>query len=103
MRAGIIVPTVRPSRELLEWLFAAANCTPKRNDEIDEHGSGIVPTRGGKNALVTGSRKGLGAAIALTLAEAGANAGWHGKGADSGGVPEAVRGMGRKSFMLRAM
>jgi NAD(P)-dependent dehydrogenase (short-subunit alcohol dehydrogenase family) len=30
----------------------------------------------GKNALVTGSHKGLGAAIAIALAEAGANVGW---------------------------
>lgn len=33
----------------------------------------------GKNALVTGSRRGLGAAIALALAEVGANVGLHGK------------------------
>ena len=54
----------------------------------------------GKNALVTGSRKGLGAAIAMALAEAGANVGCHGKSADSGGVPEAIRAMGRKSFYV---
>jgi 2-dehydro-3-deoxy-D-gluconate 5-dehydrogenase len=34
----------------------------------------------GKNALVTGSRRGLGAAIAVTLAKAGANVGCHGRG-----------------------
>ena len=56
----------------------------------------------GKNALVTGSRKGLGAAIALALAQAGANVGCHGKSADSAGVPEAIRAIGRKSFMLPA-
>ena len=33
----------------------------------------------GKNALVTGSRRGLGAAIAVALAEAGANVGCHGR------------------------
>jgi 2-deoxy-D-gluconate 3-dehydrogenase len=54
----------------------------------------------GKNALVTGSRKGLGAAIAMALAEAGANVGCNGQSADSGGVPEAIRGLGRKSFYL---
>jgi 2-deoxy-D-gluconate 3-dehydrogenase len=54
----------------------------------------------GKNALVTGSRKGLGAAIALALAEAGANVGCHGKSADSGGVTEAIAAMGRKSFYV---
>ena len=32
----------------------------------------------GKNTLVTGSRRGLGAAIAVLLTEAGANAGCHG-------------------------
>ena len=54
----------------------------------------------GKNALVTGSRKGLGAAIALALAEAGANVGCNGKSADSGGVAETIRGMGGKSFYV---
>ena len=54
----------------------------------------------GKNALVTGSRQGLGAAIALALAEAGANVGCNGKSADSGGVAEAVRAMGRQSFYM---
>jgi 2-deoxy-D-gluconate 3-dehydrogenase len=54
----------------------------------------------GKNALVTGSRKGLGAAIAVALAQAGANVGCHGKSADSGGVPDVIRSMGRKSFYL---
>jgi 2-deoxy-D-gluconate 3-dehydrogenase len=54
----------------------------------------------GKNALVTGSRKGLGAAIAMALAEAGANVGCNGQSADPGGVSEAVRSLGRKSFYL---
>lgn len=54
----------------------------------------------GKNALVTGSRKGLGAAIALALAQAGANVGCHGKSADSAGIPEAIRAIGRKSFYV---
>ena len=54
----------------------------------------------GKNALVTGSRRGLGAAIAIALAEAGANVGCHGRSADSGGVPEAILAMGRKSFYV---
>ena len=54
----------------------------------------------GKNALVTGSRKGLGAGIAIALAEAGANVGCHGRSADSGGVPEAVRALGRKAFYV---
>lgn len=54
----------------------------------------------GKNALVTGSRKGLGASIALALAQAGANVGCHGRSADSGGIPEAVSALGRKSFYV---
>ncbi len=33
----------------------------------------------GKNALVTGSSRGLGAAIAIALAQAGANVGCHGR------------------------
>ena len=35
-----------------------------------------------KNALVTGSSRGLGAAIAIALAEAGANVGCHGRSED---------------------
>jgi 2-deoxy-D-gluconate 3-dehydrogenase len=42
----------------------------------------------GKNALVTGSSRGMGAAIAVALAEAGANVALHG----SRGVPAAVTG-----------
>ena len=54
----------------------------------------------GKNALVTGSRKGLGAEIALALAQAGANVACHGKSADSNQVCEAVRAHGVNSFYL---
>ena len=54
----------------------------------------------GKNALVTGSRRGLGAGIALALAQAGANVGCHGRSLDSGGVTEAVAALGRKSFYV---
>lgn len=54
----------------------------------------------GKNALVTGSRKGLGAAIALALAQAGANVACHGKSADSNQISEAVRAYGVKSVYL---
>jgi 2-dehydro-3-deoxy-D-gluconate 5-dehydrogenase len=52
----------------------------------------------GKNALVTGSSRGLGAAIAIALAEAGANVGCHGRSADGKVKSEAIRQMGRKSF-----
>ena len=54
----------------------------------------------GKNALVTGSRRGLGAAIALALAQAGANVGCHGKTADRGAIAESIRQTGRKSFYM---
>lgn len=52
----------------------------------------------GKNALVTGSRRGLGAAIALGLAEAGANVGCHGRDTEPGGCCEKIRTLGRKTF-----
>ncbi len=52
----------------------------------------------GKNALVTGSRRGLGAAIAVALAEAGANVGCHGRDQDPGATCDAVSAAGRKSF-----
>ena len=54
----------------------------------------------GKNALVTGSSRGLGAAIAIALAEAGANVGCHGRSADGKTQSEAIQQMGRKSFYL---
>ncbi len=54
----------------------------------------------GKNALVTGSRRGLGAAIARALAQAGANVGCHGKTADRGAIAESIRQTGRKSFYM---
>jgi 2-deoxy-D-gluconate 3-dehydrogenase len=54
----------------------------------------------GKNALVTGSSRGLGAAIAVALAQAGANVGCHGRSADGKASSEQIRKMGRKSFYL---
>ena len=51
----------------------------------------------GKNALVTGSRRGLGAAIALALAEAGANVACHGREPKEASVCEEVRALGRRS------
>jgi 2-dehydro-3-deoxy-D-gluconate 5-dehydrogenase len=54
----------------------------------------------GKNALVTGSSRGLGAVIAIALAQAGANVGCHGR-SDAGKVTsETIRETGRKSFYL---
>ncbi|MGA8036652.1 MAG: 2-dehydro-3-deoxy-D-gluconate 5-dehydrogenase KduD [Candidatus Acidiferrales bacterium] len=52
----------------------------------------------GKNALVTGSRRGLGAAIAVALAEAGANLGCHGREAEAGSASDEVRALDRKTF-----
>jgi len=52
----------------------------------------------GKNALVTGSRRGLGAAIAVALAEAGANVGCHGRDPNPGISCDAISAAGRKTF-----
>jgi 2-deoxy-D-gluconate 3-dehydrogenase len=52
----------------------------------------------GKNALVTGSRKGLGAAIAVALAHAGANVGCQGRDPKPGSSCENIRALGRKTF-----
>jgi 2-deoxy-D-gluconate 3-dehydrogenase len=54
----------------------------------------------GKNALVTGSRRGLGAAIALALVQAGANVACHGRREDSNDVCGTIRSYGGKSFYL---
>jgi 2-deoxy-D-gluconate 3-dehydrogenase len=54
----------------------------------------------GKNALVTGSSRGLGAAIAVALAEAGANVGLHGLSPKGEAACDPIRKMGRKSFFL---
>jgi 2-dehydro-3-deoxy-D-gluconate 5-dehydrogenase len=52
----------------------------------------------GKNALVSGSTRGLGATIAMALAEAGANVGVHGRSAGGDAVCESIRKLGRKTF-----
>jgi len=54
----------------------------------------------GKNALVTGSQQGLGAAIALALAEAGANVGCHGLTPEPNTVCDEIRKLGRKTFFM---
>lgn len=54
----------------------------------------------GKNALVTGSHKGLGAAIAVALAKAGANVGCHGRDLNAGTACDEIRAAGRKTFYV---
>jgi len=59
----------------------------------------------GKNALVTGSTRGLGAAIALALAEAGANVGVHGRFANGRSASgddacSKIQQLGRRSFYI---
>jgi 2-dehydro-3-deoxy-D-gluconate 5-dehydrogenase len=54
----------------------------------------------GKNALVTGSNRGLGAAIAVALAKAGANVGCHGRHPDPGPTCGEIAAAGRKTFYL---
>jgi 2-dehydro-3-deoxy-D-gluconate 5-dehydrogenase len=54
----------------------------------------------GKNALVTGSDKGLGAGIALALAEAGANVAFHARKTAPDALMEQVRAMGRKTTFI---
>lgn len=54
----------------------------------------------GKNALVTGSSRGLGAGIAVALAEAGANVAVHGREAQPDRTAEQVRAAGGETLRL---
>ena len=54
----------------------------------------------GKNALVTGASRGLGAAMAVALAEAGADVALHGSRAVPEGVQERVRHAGRRAAVV---
>jgi 2-dehydro-3-deoxy-D-gluconate 5-dehydrogenase len=56
----------------------------------------------GKNALVTGSHRGLGAAIAVALAKAGANVGCHGRDSKPAPACEEIRTAGSKTFYFPA-
>lgn len=58
----------------------------------------------GKTALVTGASRGIGRAIALTLAEAGADVAvnYAGSEAAAAQVVAEIEAMGRKAFMVRA-
>jgi len=55
----------------------------------------------GKNALVTGSQSGLGEAVAIALAEAGANVGCHGISDFDCKSCCRIRELGRKTFYLQ--
>jgi 2-deoxy-D-gluconate 3-dehydrogenase len=54
----------------------------------------------GKNALVTGSTRGLGAAIVVALAEVGANVGVHGRSPGGHSACEEISRLGRKTFFV---
>ena len=54
----------------------------------------------GKLALVTGSASGIGAAIAIALAEAGASVACHGNRRPADGTSEQIRALGRASQSL---
>jgi 2-dehydro-3-deoxy-D-gluconate 5-dehydrogenase len=54
----------------------------------------------GKNALVTGAHKGIGAALAIALGEAGANVAVHGRSGESLPVMEKVRGAGSRAIAV---
>jgi 2-deoxy-D-gluconate 3-dehydrogenase len=56
----------------------------------------------GKLALVTGSASGIGAAIAIALAEAGASVACHGNRRPADGTSEHIRSLGRKSQSFSA-
>ena len=55
----------------------------------------------GKTALVTGASAGLGAAIAVALAEAGANVVAHGNSREPDKTCDLIKGSGRRSFAVR--
>src|SRR3974390_2372128 len=56
----------------------------------------------GKTALVTGSRRGIGAAIAIALAQAGADVACHGLNHNSGSTCDEIRAMGRRTSYFSA-
>ena len=56
----------------------------------------------GQKALVTGASKGIGAAIAVALAEAGADVACHGNSNAPGGTAEKIRALGRQALAVQA-
>jgi 2-deoxy-D-gluconate 3-dehydrogenase len=56
----------------------------------------------GKTALVTGSHRGLGSAIARALAQAGADVACHGRGSDPGTICGEIQALGRRCAYFAA-
>jgi 2-deoxy-D-gluconate 3-dehydrogenase len=56
----------------------------------------------GKTALVTGSHRGLGSAIAFALAQAGADVACHGRASDPGGICAQIQALGRRCAYFSA-
>ena len=54
----------------------------------------------GKNAVVTGSHRGIGSAIAVALAGAGADVVCHGRAGDGREIGEQIRGLGQKAVYV---
>lgn len=64
----------------------------------------VSPDLTGRTALVTGASRGIGAAIALALADAGANVAvnYRERTAEADSVASAIRALGRKSIAVQA-
>lgn len=76
---------------------------PKRHTALQEGTTALILDRfnlKGKSALVTGSSRGLGAGIALALAEAGANVAAHGSSRAPESTLDALKKMGAKCVGL---